>query len=319
MPFVERGKMKFKDLILNEKNRVTVLITSIEERKNKNGSLYLRVYLSDGETQIFANLWDHSKEKFEKNMGVGKLMSCDIVPKMYMDSVSYEIRGYGPAPADADIGDFIIKSPIEPEIIFEKLLSLADHLHSVYKDLIYALFEKYRKQILNAAAGKNVHHNYIGGFLYHTYRMTQSALRMADIYPIINKELLVAGCILHDIGKMEEMVTDSLGNSEYTTDGNLLGHSLQGILMIQKAAIGLGTQDTEEVRLLLHLIASHHGVAEYGAIRTPSIPEAMILNHLDMIDSRIDIFERTYREMDKGETSDKIFGLDCRVYKSILP
>lgn len=144
------------------------------------------------------------------------------------------------------------------------------------------------------------------------YRMTQSAEKLCLVYDDINKDLLLAGTILHDIGKLEELDVTPLGESDFSLKGRLFGHLYLGMQMVRDTATN---KDSEIVMQLLHMIASHHGKIEYGAISLPATREAEILHELDMLDSRLYQYEDEYKKIEAGETSDKVFGLGCSVYK----
>ena len=145
--------------------------------------------------------------------------------------------------------------------------------------------------------------------------MVRSAVMLSRVYPV-DRELLLAGTALHDIGKLSELETDNLGVADYSVDGNLFGHSLIGCEMVTKAA-SKNIYDEEKVRLLKHMIASHHGTLEFGAITKPSIPEAMLLHEIDMIDAQMYQYEQTLEKLEPGEMSDRIFGLGGFVYKKL--
>ena len=141
-----------------------------------------------------------------------------------------------------------------------------------------------------------MHHNLYGGLVYHTSRMCSCASQIADVYQILDKELLVCGTALHDVEQDKELNTSGLGAATYSVDGRLFGHSVIGMEMIdEKSAEQTQKPDTlhdrEKVRLLKHMIASHHGTLEWGALTVPAIPETMVLHNIDMIDSRMYMYE----------------------------
>ena len=171
------------------------------------------------------------------------------------------------------------------------------------------------KAFTKSSAAKAMHHNIYGGLAYHTYRMILAAYKLCEVYSLLNRELLVCGTALHDIGKLFELKTTDTGIASYTDMGNLFGHALLGIEMIdrevwrQNQAIGGRSYNSEQVAMLKHMIASHHGQPEWGAIRAPSIPEALILHELDMIDSRMYMYEENFASMEPGSSSDPVLGI----------
>ncbi|WP_368272884.1 HD domain-containing protein, partial [Fusicatenibacter saccharivorans] len=121
--------------------------------------------------------------------------------------------------------------------------------------------------------------------------------------------------ILHDIGKLQELDTDATGVAEYTVDGNLFGHTLLAIEMIDRKNFENPTYPAEKIRLLKHCIAAHHGQLEYGAITMPAVREAMLLHEIDVIDASMYQYEQAEKTLNPGEMSDRIFGLGVKVYK----
>lgn len=314
--------MKIKELPMDQKTTITLLLTSIEEKETRNSSPYCTLTLTDGIDTIIAQLWNTKKENVKVQEKT--LISAEIYKKMYNESVSYEVYQYGPAADTENINDYIVHAPYDSQKMFDRILDRLDKgvkeptaLSEFTKQI---LFDNYDK-ILSWSAASKIHHNCRGGWLYHTFRMVESAYYLRCVYQV-DAELLICGTILHDIGKLKELDTDNLGTAEYTIPGTLFGHSTLGIEMIDKAYESWKKEihkdlPEERVMLLKHMIASQHGKLEYGAITVPSIPEAMILHELDMIDSRIYQFEQVRKDLEPGSMSDKIFGLDTRVYRPL--
>ena len=132
------------------------------------------------------------------------------------------------------------------------------------------------------SAAKACHHNLRSGLIYHSFRMLKVAERLSEVYDGVDSELLCAGCILHDIGKLEELETDEMGTATYTVDGKLFGHLYLGMRLIEKIyndANLIIDRDEEAFRNLTHLLAAHHGKLEWGAISVPKTIEAELLHH----------------------------------------
>lgn len=321
--------MKFNELQVNEKSSTVALLTMIEEKETKAGCPYCRLHLSDGETQIEANLWNNTKG--DVKVPEKTLVTVQLYPKIYKDCLSYEVYQYGPAPEDCRIEDFVVKAPYASADMFDKILFILrkqvpklDPLQPDLIDLVTDIYNENHDKLLYWSAAKSVHHNCYGGLLYHTYRMLQSGMMLSRVYQVDN-ELLYAGIALHDIGKLLELETDNLRIADYSVDGTLFGHALLGIEMIQKKVTEKEVSVTydasakaynkEKINLLKHMLCSHHGNLEWGAITVPAIPEAMLLHEIDMIDSRMYQFESELKKLEEGEMSDKVFGLGACVYK----
>ena len=143
----------------------------------------------------------------------------------------------------------------------------------------------------------------------------KTADAVCSVYPLVDRDLLLAGASLHDIGKTVEMDANSLGlASEYTVDGNLIGHLVRGAMMVRKCGEEIGTPD-EKIRLLEHMLLSHHGSPEFGSAVRPMFTEAMILSALDELDAKIYEFSEITGEIDAGTFSGRQWALDdIKVY-----
>lgn len=294
-------------------NQAELAFLKIEERTSAKGSRYCNVAISDGEAIVEAKLWS-TREDID--FSVPFVVSASIEKQSYNSFTSYIIKEY--TPINKDYRKMIPHAPIDNE---ERLGHIYDVVNQfddfVLKSIVMNLLKQNKARFIESPAAKTIHHNYAGGLLYHTVRMLEAANKICEVYPVLNKDLLCAGTILHDIGKIYEMEMDVCGNISYTPDGDLLGHVLIGIQMIDRMALKLGIDDSNEsLKALKHLVAAHHGKLEYGAIVLPIIPEAMALNQLDALDSRIWQFEKALKPLKPGEFSEKMHGLDdiC-VYK----
>lgn len=316
-------KIIVKEISLDQKVIGIMLLIAVEQKVTKTGSNYCTLVLSDGESQIEANLWNTSKDNIE--VEERNLISVELYSKIYQDAVSYEVKRYSTVPEGCIYSpqDFIIKSPYNPEDMYNEILkmvrsSVAAGTINTLADLVEQIYQDNKECLLYWSAAKKIHHNIYGGLLYHIFRMLRLASVLVRVYPDIDNEVLYASIALHDIGKLKELETDSLGYADYTIDGNLFGHCMMGIEMVNQVVnLPESNYDTEKVRMLKHCIASHHGSLESGAIVTPHTKEAFILNQIDMIDSRIYQFEEVTKDLEPGSMSDKIFGLGTRVYSPL--
>ncbi|MDV3149040.1 MAG: HD domain-containing protein [Pigeon pea little leaf phytoplasma] len=161
------------------------------------------------------------------------------------------------------------------------------------KKITTMLYNKYKLPFLISPAAFKMHHNYYGGLAYHTTNMLQITLNLVERYNFLNLDLLYSGIILHDMFKVKEF---NFSQKEYTKEGILLGHLVLAVNYVHEEAVLLNIQDTEEILLLKHLLISHHGLLEYGALKIPQTGEAFLLWHLDNIDAKLTSL---------GETLDK--------------
>ena len=317
--------MKFKDMESGHTYETYVLLLGMNERVAKNASNYVEMTVCDGESTIIARQFNCSIAELKRNgIEPEKVVRMRISISMYNGSKSYNVnyaaKYLGSLLA---VDDFALKAPIDLEEAFSELLKIVEssnteclinYLYKSITELTLTLLKENKDSFIRASAAKTIHHNVIGGLLYHTLTMVKQAQKFADIYSELDMELLICGAALHDIGKIKEMKTSAIGCAEYTMDGRLLGHAVIGIMMIEeKAKDGF---NMERIRMLEHMIASHHGLPEYGAITQPAIPEALVLHAIDMVDSKLYIFDEAYNKMQEGSLSDNIYALNGKtVYK----
>ena len=318
--------MKFRDLQLDTATPITALLKDVTERVTKSGnSTYCELTLCDGEQDISAKLWNTDKEKVLQKVEIPSVISGFITSNLYQGNITYQIANFGKATGEVDMNDYIITAsafselPIDAEKMYKEICQFLDlaangNIHSVAM-LVKTLYEENKEQLLYQGAAKKVHHDFKAGLLFHTYRMVRSAYRLCKDYRL-DREIMIAGTAVHDLGKLKELETDPLGVSEYTLDGSLFGHLLQGILMLEDVASRYPGYDPEKLRHLEHIVASHHGKEKHGAIHPPMTKEAMMVHLIDKIDSQMNVFEKAYLHMEPGEiTEGKVFPLKSAVYK----
>lgn len=309
-----------------------VVVAAITQTTTNTNKPMLKVTLNDGTESITALIFDATKKDLA---AAGVEDGCTAVVNLeitdYKGSKSYKIININPVKLpDDELKQLVKIPPVDPSKLTDEILMLIKQSSGRPYDMSSAdvpaddysltalavrIISGNLAAFTKSSAAKAMHHNLYGGLAYHVYRMIKSAYAICEIYPLLNRELLVCGTALHDIGKLIEMKTSDTGIAAYTDMGNLFGHSLLGIEMIdhevwrQNQAIGGRSYNGEQVAMLKHMLASHHGQPEWGAIRNPSTPEAMILHELDMIDSRMYMYEDNFKDMTPGSSSDPIFGI----------
>ena len=320
--------LKFKEIQTGAADIKTVaLVTEIEEATANNGDTYVTVTLSDGESEpIKAKMWSTKKSALLFN--VEDLIAVVLDKKIYRDAVSYILKRTESAPPDVDISEYRTHPPLPEVTMYNGIIENVKRGVSLtpvkgegmfdLSDLVAGMYEQNKEKLLYWSAAKSMHHNMYGGLLYHTYSMTRSLLcdymAYKDFYKI-DTEVLLAGAALHDIGKIRELETTSLGTADYTIEGNLLGHLLIGIMMVQeyvsemKHKYGDNVFDDTKVLHLLHLIASHHNKLEYGAIKVPATVEASLLAYIDDKDAHLFQMDRARDSVEEGEITSPIFGV----------
>lgn len=209
-------------------------------------------------------------------------------------------------------------SPVDSNVskeIIERYLKELDN--KIIKDITLFIYNKHKRNFYLYPAATKFHHAYIGGLSYHTSTMMKMIDGFMNVYPFLNKSLLIAGIVLHDVLKVEEL--SNYAGPEYTKEGKLLGHITMGVKEIELVASELGYLKTEEVLLLQHMILSHHYYGNYGSPKKTNIPEALILHFIDNIDSKMTVLKETLEQTEPGEFTSPIPVLDReKYYKSKL-
>ena len=308
--------VKFKDMEIGKSYCQPALILDMEDRITKNGKPFVAMKFTDGDSNINANVFDQSVDDLNEN-GIDVESIAEI--NIYLRSPYYNINSISPNDdVSVSVSDFIRTIPEDIDTLYNNMMSTITNSECNAIDspfglasLTWNIISENSEEFKRSAAGVSIHHNTIGGLLLHTAKMVSAADKLCDTYPCLDKELLVCGAALHDIGKLKELKTSPLGKIEYTPEGRMLGHAMLGIQMIDREISKMpNIFDSARVELLKHLIASHHGQLEYGAISTPAIAEAECLHALDMIDSRIYQYQDAERCTKPGELSSKIYGLE---------
>lgn len=304
--------MKIKEMF-EGRNAIYGLVKEVIEKEARNGNSYVTVTLSDGSGEIKANFWNMTKDSFPACNGDVVYAVVDAAP--YQGSMGYTIKNVRPVNEsdNIDISDFVACAPVKPNVLYDICMNEIDEMRDrEIARLVRKLYEDNRDVLIRSSAAKSVHHNIIGGLLWHVYRMVQSAKGICSTYENINADMVIAGILLHDIGKIKELDTDPLGVTSYTSDGVLFGHLFIGAEMIRNTGSKLGITP-EKIDALTHIILSHHGKQEWGAVVLPATPEAYIVHIVDLLDSHIYTYEKVTQELAPGESSDRVAVLNGAV------
>ena len=311
---------KISEFLVNDRIEGFYIIKSIEYKTASNGNKFIDITLSDDTGEVNAKLWDCKDDDmiFAQNNLVkirGDIVEWQGKKQLRIDKIRHAKNEDG-----INIEDLVQSAPFKPESMYNAILDYVDMIQNedIKKIVEHILFENKEKVIYYPAAKQN-HHAVRSGLLYHILRMLMTAERLVEVYPNVNRDLVFAGVILHDIAKLDEMNANELGIvSEYTVEGQLLGHIIQGIKAIDRAAKLLKI-DEEISMLLQHMILSHHYEPEFGSPKKPMIPEAELLHYIDIIDARMYDFEKALSSTNNNEFTDKIWALDNRkLYKTSL-
>ncbi|MDL1968287.1 MAG: CRISPR-associated endonuclease Cas3'', partial [Deltaproteobacteria bacterium] len=195
-------------------------------------------------------------------------------------------------------------SKFNRDAMFERLLKLTKTIETLYlKNLLEAFWndDEFVSKFKKAPAAKKMHHAYIGGLIEHTLSMARLADKIAEHYQYIeiDRDLLVTGAILHDIGKIREF--DYKVKIDYSDEGRLLNHIVIGVQMIEEKLENIKNFPDEQALLIKHMIVSHHGTREFGSPEPPKTIEAVLLNYIDEIDSKVNGIREFIDREDPGE------------------
>ena len=233
----------------------------------------------------------------------------------YIDDFK-EITELGLKDQDNDLRMFYNQSPIsleDAEAEIKKYINKIDN--KIIKDITKALIDKYYDKYFIYPAAAKLHHAYVGGLAHHSIGMVKFADGFILNYPYLNKDLVYAGILLHDIGKVIEL--SGVVDTTYSLKGQLIGHLVLGAMEIEQMGKNLGYENSEEVLLLEHMLLSHHGLPQFGAAKKPMTPEALVLWYIDTIDSKFRVLGEELEKTEAGQFSEGIAVLDkIKVYKA---
>lgn len=290
------------------------LIKSIEVRTSTKGDNYLNMTLSDASGEINAKLWGYTPEQYGE-YDANTLIKVRGVISVYAGSDQLRIDRIRPV-MDSDgvkLEDFVKSAEYDSAAMFEELKKCAENFEDkdLSKLVLYVL-EKNRAALLYWPAAYKLHHAFRGGLLLHVLSIVRLAEKVCEVYPFVDKDLLLSGAILHDISKLTEYEVAETGiASGYSVRGNLLGHLAEGAMLIRKTAEALNIPSEKSI-LLEHMILSHHGEPEFGAAVRPMFIEAELLSHLDLIDAQLFEMREAYENVAKNDFTGKLWMMDNR-------
>lgn len=290
-----------------------VLIKSAQLRHTKNGKLYLALQFGDGSGEIRGNYWD-ADQKDSELFASGTIVELNGKREEYQGRPQikiYSLRTVGPEEG-YDLNQFVKSAPEPADQMKEEINKYVfDILNPTWNRIVRYLLKKWDQRFFDYPAGKSNHHAVKSGLAFHTVSMLRDAKALADNYPQVNRSLLYAGCILHDMGKVLELSGPIA--TQYTSEGNLVGHLVlideQIMLAAQKLNLDL---DSEDLLLLRHMVLSHHGKFEYGSPKLPQLLEAELLHRIDDLDATIYAVTNALQHTKPGEFTESINSQDGR-------
>lgn len=291
------------DLCPGEAIRDVFLLAEAQRAQARNGP-YWRLVLQDATGRVDAMIWSPLSEQFER-LEPGMFVEVGGQVGTFKDRLQLKVESLAPlnGAAPTDLGDFLPRSQTPPEQLMEAIDDLVlEHItHKPLKALVRRVLrdDEIRPRLLGGMGAKVVHHAYVGGLLEHTLGVARLCMASCDLYPRLDRQILLAGALFHDLGKAWELT----GGPEngYTDAGQLLGHIELGLEVLGPFFAKARDLEPELILHLKHLILSHHGEHEFGAPVRPKSAEAFVLHLADMMDSKLNIIHGALEQLDAGE------------------
>lgn len=281
-----------------------LLIKKSEEKLTKANKVYLNLELADKSTSLQANLWDNF-ESIAKHLVPGEILKIEGRIEEFQGNPQIRIENFRlkKESENVAVSDFLPKSNRD---INEMLEELHQRIKTVSDDnirqLLNLVFEGKTLELFSVVpAGKSWHHAYLHGLIEHTLEIVKICDLAADIHPQINRDLLVCGALLHDIGKIEELSSEL--NFEYTDRGKLLGHIVIAALLVQKKIEEIPGFPTMLEDMILHLVLSHQGKLEYASPVVPKTLEAITLYHADELSAKMNAYKYAVKNDSRGDSN----------------
>lgn len=265
------------------------IIKSVDKKTSSKGDTYLDFTLGDKSGEINGKLWRYVPSEHGE-YAVNDIVKIRGTVSQYngADQLRIERIRVATQQDNVSLDDLIKSASYSAEEMYNEAISIVnDFSDEELKALVLEMYADYKEKLLFWPAAYKLHHAIRGGLLLHSLSIVKLCISVCEIYPFIDKDLLIAGALLHDIAKIDEFEVAETGIAKgYSLKGNLLGHLTMGAEKIDEYAKKLDISE-RTTTLLKHMILSHHGVPEYGACVKPMTMEAEVLSELDLMDSRI--------------------------------
>ena len=295
------------------------LVLAKQQRTTKTNKPYLNLILGDKTGQLEGRVWEPGDPRIAREFERGDIVKARGSVSRFDDRLQMKVDQVRKAqPTEVDKMDLLPSTTYDVAALWSQLQGFVQSftepdLKRLLTTLLAdpALAQAYRE----APAARHLHHAWLGGLLEHVVSLCSLADRVAPHYPILHRDLLLTGVILHDIGKVRELSWEV--GFDYTIEGTLLGHIQMGTALAEQTIDSLPNFPSRLKTLVLHMILSHHGKLEFGSPKLPMIPEALVLNFLDDLDAKMQAmqgeFDKCLRE-GKGpdELTGKVWALDQR-------
>ncbi|HHW12526.1 MAG TPA: HD domain-containing protein [Firmicutes bacterium] len=304
--------MEVKEIVKEGSISGTYLVLDSQWRVARNGSPFAALKIGDRSGEIALKVWEITEPVFNQ-LQKGKVIRLEAVAKNFNGTLQLEANGREPffQICPEDEYDPVVFLPGLSGSHLEKLWTVLDETRSglqqsAYRMLLEYFFgsEEFRRRFSSAPGAMRIHHAYRGGLLEHTVGVVTLCQTAADLYPEVNRDLLLTGALLHDIGKLESYTGEL--TFEGTDQGKLIGHLVLGVQMVEAAIAAIRADKGEGAfppalqMPLIHLILSHHGELEWGSPVQPALLEACLLHHADHMDAEAAKFREALRQHPGG-------------------
>lgn len=289
--------MKTKEIYLKDVKQGDKVVSSFLAAEKSmafslKGSPYLNIRLKDKTGELDGKVWDNAVE-LDQQFKKGDIISIEGRAASYKNSIQISIIKIKKKEwEDIEPTDYLPTAKGDVEAMFNEILAYVANIRTKpLQDLLQSFFhdEKTAELFKRAPAAKGFHHIYLGGLLEHTLSVVRLLDKASEHYPSLDKDMLITGGILHDIGKIYEF---SYHNTiDYSDEGRLIGHIVMGVEMINKKIAVIPDFPAQSALELRHIILSHHGEFEFGSPKRPKTLEALVVHYIDDLDAKFNAFQ----------------------------
>lgn len=295
-----------------EKINQPLLVTQATRGVTTAGSPYMSLVVQDKTGSMEGKLWDVKEEQAALAVP-GTIVTIVGEVLKYRNSLQLRIHNVLPVTGEFDAAAFVNVSKYSKEYLKGKIdAAIASIRDEIYREISRLCIGRYEKEFYEYPAASKNHHDFLGGLATHVVAMIDLADEICLRYDVLNRDLLIAGILTHDLGKVIELSGPVL--TEYTMQGKLLGHISMMQSIVYELALSQGWQDSEQITLLRHVILAHHGQYEFGSPVLPMVAEAEVLHLIDNLDARLNMFEKMNETVEAGQFSPRIFSLENRSF-----
>ncbi|MCR5491193.1 MAG: HD domain-containing protein [Bacilli bacterium] len=307
------------------------LIVDSKKGVTANGAGYMNVTLQDATGTIEGKKWDYAPGD-EEILAKGLIVQISGAVNRYKTQLQLKIFSVTSIPQDnIDWTRFVSSAPVSIETMKEKLRIYIDSIEDPdIKALVEAMVKRFGDKYLTYPAAVRNHHDYVSGLLYHSLTMADMAAKVCRVYPSLNRDVVLGGVIIHDMGKTIEL--SGANATSFTLEGKLLGHISIGQAELRSVAKELGMYAFDDLPLeqqtinhplfrkkeiavvFEHIVLSHHSKPEFGSPVMPVTRESFVIGVIDDLDAKMMILDKAFKDVEKGGSTAKLFNMDDRYF-----